>query len=243
MARWLLPHRPLSDSALVTAVLAPLREALCLSSHMSSCLRSSSQRWAEAASFLHGVCWSDSTFQLSPVRSAPTVPSLPLHCLRYADVARGKGWSHYHAELAAPEQMQREAARVRRGGRLNRRSRCCRAGRMWHLPCSPHWAPLLPSGPQLRLISRFSSPCSPGARLASESTRTTQLALMPSTFICSRSAGCQYCMLQMNAPSRCSHPSGPTIPAPGGHAAPAQAVEPAIITPAVPKGRSPPRLP
>ena len=41
-------------------------------------------------------------------------------------------------------------------------------------------------------------------------------------------------LLHANAPSRCSHPHGPSIPAPAGRAAPAQVVEPAILTPAVP---------
>ena len=45
-------------------------------------------------------------------------------------------------------------------------------------------------------------------------------------------------LLRANAPSRCSHPCGPSIPAPGGSAAHAQAVEPASQTPAVP---APPR--
>ena len=40
--------------------------------------------------------------------------------------------------------------------------------------------------------------------------------------------------MHANTPSRCSHPRGPSIPAPAGRAAPAQAVESAILTPAVP---------
>ena len=74
---------------------------------------------------------------------------------------------------------------------------------------------------------------SPAARLAS--TRTTQLALLqsaPSTVICSRSACCLK-LMHANAPSRCSHPHGPSIPAPAGRAAPAQAVESSILTPTV----------
>ena len=39
-------------------------------------LPSSPRTWAEAASFLHGVCSRDSTFQPIPLRSAPSVPSL-----------------------------------------------------------------------------------------------------------------------------------------------------------------------
>ena len=71
-------------------------------------------------------------------------------------------------------------------------------------------------------------------RLAS--TRTTQLALQqsaPSTVICLRSACCLK-LLHANALFRCSHPRGPSIPAPASHAAPAKAAEPAILTPAVP---------
>ena len=58
--------------------------------------------------------------------------------------------------------------------------------------------------------------------------------------------------LQTIAPSKCNHPRGPSIPTPGNRPAPAQSVEPAILTPAVPaaqwrpavlKGRSPPRPP
>ena len=44
-------------------------------------------------------------------------------------------------------------------------------------------------------------------------------------------------LLHANALSRCSHPrrrGGKSIPAPAARAAPAQAVEPAILTPAVP---------
>ena len=67
--RQLLPHRagaPPQQS--VTAVLASRREALCLSSCRSFSLPSSSQRWAEAASFLHGVCRCCSKFQQLPFR-------------------------------------------------------------------------------------------------------------------------------------------------------------------------------
>ena len=47
LAGWLLPH--LSETApsrSLTAVLAPLQEALCILWHLSSSLLSSSQRWA-----------------------------------------------------------------------------------------------------------------------------------------------------------------------------------------------------
>ena len=54
---------------------------LCAFHHVqcppSSFLPSSSQRWVEAASFLHGVCGRDSTCQPIPLRSAQTGPSLP----------------------------------------------------------------------------------------------------------------------------------------------------------------------
>ena len=93
-----------------------------------------------------------------------------------------------------------------------------------------------------RLISMtFSSP-SPGTRLAS--TRTTQLASMPSTIICSRSASC----LRLHAYRR-THPSEAAIreahrsPQPGSRAAPAQAVEPAIPTPAAPTPQQRPAVP
>ena len=69
-----------------------------------------------------------------------------------------------------------------------------------------------------RLQQRSSSPAT---RLAS--TRTTQLALLlsaPSTVNCSRRACCLRLLLA-NAPSRCSHPRGPSISAPAGRAAPA----------------------
>ena len=93
-----------------------------------------------------------------------------------------------------------------------------------------------------RLISMtFSSP-SPGTRLAS--TRTTQLASMPSTIICSRSASC----LRLHAYRR-THPPEAAIreahrsPRPGSRAAPAQAVEPAIPTPAAPTPQQRPAVP
>ena len=71
------PHRPeAAPPRSVTAALAPLREALCLSSRRSSSLPSSSQRRA-AASFLYGVDSCDWRCQPLPLRSAPTVPTLP----------------------------------------------------------------------------------------------------------------------------------------------------------------------
>ena len=51
------------------------REAQCPFSPRSS--SSSMQRWAEAVSSFHSARKSSSTFQQRPLRSAPTVPSLP----------------------------------------------------------------------------------------------------------------------------------------------------------------------
>ena len=59
-------------------------------------------------------------------------------------------------------------------------------------------------------------------------------------------------LLRRNASSRCSQLCCPSVPSPGGSAAPDQAAEPAVLTsavpaphlhPPVPKGSSPPRLP
>ena len=36
-------------------------------------------------SFLHGICGRDSTFRPIPLRSVPTVLSLPWQCMRYSD--------------------------------------------------------------------------------------------------------------------------------------------------------------
>ena len=66
----------------------PMRQELCLSSRRSSFLPSSLQRWAEAASFLHGGSCRYSTFQQLPLCSSPTGPSLLWQSLRYADEAR-----------------------------------------------------------------------------------------------------------------------------------------------------------
>ena len=60
----------------------PMRQELCLSSCRSSFLPSSLQRWAEAASFLLGVCGHYSRLQLFPLCSAPTAPSQHGQCLR-----------------------------------------------------------------------------------------------------------------------------------------------------------------
>ena len=88
---------------------------------------------------------------------------------------------------------------------------------------------------QPNLISRPSPSPSSGTRVTRlASTTTTKLALLqsaPSTIFCKRSA---YSCIQTNTPSRSSHPRGPFIPAPGSSAAPAQAVEHASLTPAVP---------
>ena len=65
-----------------------------------------------------------------------------------------------HAEPAAPEQAQREAAGARCDRSLTSltsRSRHRRVDRLWHLSCRPRRAHLPPSGPQPRLISRTRS--------------------------------------------------------------------------------------
>ena len=49
--------------------------------------------------------------------------------------------------------------------------------------------------------------------------------------------------VQKNAPSRSSHPRGPSIPAPLSRAVPAQAVVPTILTPAVPAPQLRPAVP
>ena len=94
-----------------------------------------------------------------------------------------------------------------------------RAGRQWRLSCSPHLAPLPPSGPQPRCISRPSFSPSPGTRQASTRTTRTQLALRrtpaPSTsIILLRSTRCfslpeaAASGVRTDEPSRSSRPRG-----------------------------------
>ena len=173
----------------------------------------------------------------TPLTLVPMVPSLPWQSQRYA------GWSlpvvQDDAELAAPEQAQREAVRARCG-----RSSSVDPNTAALLNCgtfqvlaalrAPYWTPLLPSGQQPHLPLEERDWLRPGRR--SWPCCTVRFPLSSDNQL-SRSTCCLR-LLRANAPSRCSHPCGPSIPAPGGSAAHAQAVEPASQTPAVP---APPR--
>ena len=107
---WLLLHRPgTAPPRSVMAVLAPRREAMCFSSRRLSSLPSLSQRWADAASILHGVVVTTTHFSRFPYARCRWFRRWP--------VKGSSGWSRPmlpdHAELAATEQAQREAAWAR----------------------------------------------------------------------------------------------------------------------------------
>ena len=144
------------------AASAPLQEALCLPSLQSSSFSLSSLQWVEAASFLHCGNSSDSTFQPNPrwwFRHCPDSVCVD-SAIRWRPLLQD------HAKLAWMEPAQCEATRARCGGRLIVRSLYRSTCRLWHLSCSPHWAPHLPSGQQPCLISRPSSSPSPETWLA-----------------------------------------------------------------------------
>ena len=115
---------------------------------------------------------------------------------------------HDHAELAATDQAQREAAhssRVRRRGVTGSSSvvdpETAAPDRRSTVAYCMQTS--LSASSAFRPAASF---LSPGTRLAS--TRTTQLALLQSahpTIICSRRAYCLK-LMHANAPSRCSHP-------------------------------------
>ena len=162
---------------------------------------------------------------------------------------------HDHAELAATDQAQREAAhssRVRRRGVTGSSSvvdpETAAPDRRSTVAYCMQTS--LSASSAFRPAASF---LSPGTRLAS--TRTTQLALLqsaPSTIICSRSACCLR-LLHENAPSRCSHPRGhcrPIYPrafssgrAYHPHACCAWPSAGPQVGRLCLKGRSPPRLP
>ena len=144
------------------------------------------------------------------------MPPSSQQCVQCADRARGclglsRPMHPDHAEQAVMEQVQCEAVQARREG----------------YPSIPIPQRLLTMAPFLQpsLSTSSSASPSPGMRLAL--TRTTRLAFLrsvPSTIICSRSTCCLGCCLRTCSPLR-----GPSIPAPGNRAAPAQVVEPASL--------------
>ena len=166
---WLLLHRPgTAPPRSVMAVLAPRREAMCFSSRRLSSLPSLSQRWADAASILHGVCSHDYTFQPLPLRSVPMVPTLACQgvlgvvsthasgscgaCGNGAGAARGGlgerlirrsiTWTLGRiatALMAAPSLRPPISSSSRPWFGINAsRSLYRRVGRLWSSSCSPH---------------------------------------------------------------------------------------------------------
>ena len=149
LAVLLLPRRPEaapSRSGSVEAAPKPGQEALCLSSRRPSS-PSYSQQWADATSFLHGVDSCDTIFSQFPIarrRRFRRCPDSGFDTLgkglRYAGqgVVAPCAAGSAPPPVAAPEEAQGVAARARCGGGQIRLSRYRRAGRLWHLPWSPH---------------------------------------------------------------------------------------------------------
>ena len=129
---------------------------------------------------------------------------------------------------------------MRCGGKLIcRRSQNRSASRLWH-PVTFHAAhtPLLRSCPLLRLSPSLSSNTTgfdqdDAAGVAAE--RAFDCHLLEQRMLLK--------LLHANAPSRCSHQRCQSIPAPAASAAPAQVVEPAILTPAAPTPQQRPAVP
>ena len=181
-----------------------------MSSRRSSSLPSSSQLWTEATSSLNCVCSRDS----DETRHFSCSPTL---CTDGSVAA-----------LTRSDQAQSEAIRVRCCGKLIRRpSRNSSDSRLWHLSCSQQStsSAVLPAASSLSLSSNATGfDQDEAAGLAAE--RAFDYYLLEKRMLLT--------LLHANAPSRCSHPHSQSIPAPAGRVAPAQAVEPAILTPAVP---------
>ena len=219
-------HRPeKAPPRSVTAAPTQLREALCLSSRRSLSLLSSSQKWAEAASFLHGVDSRDPTLQLIPLRSAQTALSLPG---QLRDV-QGVVAPHASVSRSWRHRCRRSARRPGRGAAGSSSVDPDTAARwqpflqpslsassaMRHASSSHRHAFLLPLQQRdwLRPRRRSWLRCTAATAHLLEK-RTLHMRLLHA-----------YGVLQTDAPSRCSHAHGPSIPAPGSPAA-AQAVEP-----------------
>ena len=102
----------------------------------------------------------------------------------------------------------------------------------------PNWAKCLKSGHNFSRSGPKNYSSSPGTRL--DSTRTTLLALVPST-------ATDECTLQMQPSALPVYPSAARASGPGSRAAPAQAVEPAIepsiLSPSVPASQRHPAVP
>ena len=151
----------------------------------------------------------------------------------------GQGWSlpmhPDHAELAAQEQARREAARESRGGRLILRSRHSRAARLWQFCVGPHGA--LSASSTVQPAASSHRPLLPlqGKEIGFDQEDAPGLAVdsaldghLPGKCVLLEAAS----RAQTSAPSRCSRPRFPSVFAPGSRAAPAQASEPAVPTPA-----------
>ena len=175
-------------------------------------LPSSSQLWAEATSSLNGVstvCSRDSTFQLLPYA-------------RYRRFRRCPDKVRLSAARGDPCEMLREANPL-----------------------------LIPKQQRQSTVAPFMQPALSASSAVLPATSSLSLSLSSNAtgfdqddaagLAAERAFDCHLLeqrlllkLLHVNAPSRCSHPRGQSIPAPAGRAAPAQVFEPAILTPAVP---------
>ena len=149
------------------------------------------------------------------------------------------GWSRPmlpdHADLAATEQAQREAARARRGGRLIRRALSahfdprthrCRGSPAFNHCQLPSWASYLlcdASRDEIKTIADTQRPILIYYLLPKNSSRNFKT-----------------CVRAHNSPSKSSHPRGPLIP-PAWKSHRRSACHPVILTPASPTPQQRPK--
>ena len=157
-----------SASALRDGGPSQLREVLCMSSRRSSSSPSSSQQWAEVTSSLNGVCSRDSTFQppCARYRRFRCCPDSVSDTLTgqavvppVASRSCGAGGTGPGAARGGPGEVLREA-HPSSIPKPQRRT----AGRLWHISCRRHRAPLPPFGPQPRLPLQERDWLRPGRR-------------------------------------------------------------------------------